>query len=40
MNYQIKIAEVLNQSWADWLGEGKMVTKQLPRWRSGYHFDP
>jgi hypothetical protein len=27
MNYQIKISEVLDQSWADWLSQGKMVTK-------------
>ncbi len=30
MSYQIKIAAVLDQSWADWLGEAKMSAEQLP----------
>ncbi len=30
MSYQIKIAAVHDQSWADWLGEAKMNTEQLP----------
>ncbi len=27
MSYRIKIAQVLDQSWSDWLGEVKMVTE-------------
>ncbi len=30
MSYQIKIAGILDQSWADWLGEAKMITEHLP----------
>jgi hypothetical protein len=29
MNYQIKIAGMLDQSWADWLGSIKMDSEQL-----------
>ncbi len=29
MNYQIKIAAVLDQSWSDWLGKVNMATDQL-----------
>ena len=29
MNYQIKIAGVLDESWSDWLGSMKMVSEQV-----------
>ncbi len=29
MNYQIRVAGLLDKSWSDWLGEANMVTEKL-----------